>query len=223
MCYSPHHVLFVEGGAEGSREYWSTAHLIGSSCQTKLVFNGHSEKGGMGGEDPAADQAGIGGTPRSDGGESGTGNAGSIKDGAGGAHEATAGSDGTGNRTNVDGVATTIPFGNANAVDWVLRPYTYYVNSSENLIWVTRETPLLGVKNGAFVGLANPISQYTRTIISNLNPDGTLLETDNCEGWSGVDETFSTHIGFPPLSDAGFLDYTVVACGYLVAFYCVEQ
>jgi hypothetical protein len=119
--------------------------------------------------------------------------------------------------------ATTIPFGNANAVDWVLRPYTYYVNTSENLIWLTRETPLLGVESGAFVGLTNPISQYTLAIISNLNPDGTLLETDNCEGWSGVDETFSTHIGLPLASDSGFLDYTVLACGYLVAFYCVEQ
>lgn len=119
--------------------------------------------------------------------------------------------------------ATTTAFANRNAIDWVLQPYTYYVNNTENLIWLTREVPLLGVDGGTFVGLVNPISAATNAIVSNLNPDGTLLLTDNCDGWSGADTHYSKHVGLPPLLDAGFLDYDLFPCGYSVNFYCVEQ
>ena len=119
--------------------------------------------------------------------------------------------------------ATTIPFKSANAVDWVLRPYTYYVNSTENLIWLTRDVPLLGVETGQFSGLLNTIGYATRAYISNLNVDGTTFVTDNCDGWSTSNSSYSKHFGMSLFTDAGYLDHDVTSCGHYVTFYCVEQ
>lgn len=121
--------------------------------------------------------------------------------------------------------ATTSALKAVNSVDWVIRPYTYYYNDRENPVWLTDATPLLGVRNGAFTKLENEISQTTAVILTGLNPDYTTLGTDNCDGWSTIQETYSKHYGLPGDSTIGFMfSSDTIACGsYAVSFYCVEQ
>jgi hypothetical protein len=120
--------------------------------------------------------------------------------------------------------ATTVPFKNVSPIDWVLTPYTFYVNAVDNLVWLTRDVALLGVEGGAFVGLANPIGQITHVVVSNLNIDGTMLVTDNCNGWTSPYSMFDKHYGFPLSTDETFLkDTSPNDCGYDVSLYCVEQ
>jgi hypothetical protein len=119
--------------------------------------------------------------------------------------------------------ATITPFKSESGVDWVLRPFTYYVNSEENLVWITRDVPLLGVADGQFFSLANPITRVTRAFVSNLNIDGTSLLTDNCDGWAMATSQYSKHVGLGLVTDAGYLDYDLIECGHYVSFYCVEQ
>lgn len=119
--------------------------------------------------------------------------------------------------------ATTVPFKSVNAVDWVLKPYTYYYNVLENPIWLTREVPLLGVENGAFVGLENGISETSYVYVSGLNVDGTTLGSDNCQGWSSVNTGYSKRVGIGLSTDEGYLFDSTSDCGYQVLVYCVEQ
>jgi hypothetical protein len=123
--------------------------------------------------------------------------------------------------------ATTSPFENKNAIDWVLQPYTYYVNTYENLIWITRSVPLLGVDDGEFHDLVSPISSVVDCFVTNLNVDGTTLQTNNCNGWSTSNGTASRQCGVPIFTTHEFIaaDLDPVTCsgnGY-ISFYCVEQ
>jgi hypothetical protein len=119
--------------------------------------------------------------------------------------------------------ATTSPFESRNAVDWVIQPYTIYLNAYENLIWATREVPLLGVEKGAFVGLENAIAIVVDCFVSNMNIDGTTLTSDNCNGWSTNNSGYAT-CGIPYSTTESYL----VAdgpddCNGNTSFYCVEQ
>jgi hypothetical protein len=106
----------------------------------------------------------------------------------------------------------------------VLRPYTYYVNHNENLVWITDEVPLLGVRNGAFVGLVNAIDGPTYVIATGMNADWTTLASNNCQGWSRANDDYSKHFGNVLASDIDFLySATPLSCSYVVSFYCVEQ
>jgi hypothetical protein len=119
--------------------------------------------------------------------------------------------------------ATTVPFKSVNSIDWVLTPYTYYVNQSENLVWMTRDVALLGVENGAFIGLDNYIFNSTYAFVSNLNVDGTNRTSKNCQGWSVVSSLETKAVGSSLLTDEGYLETTELECGYQVLVYCVEQ
>ena len=105
----------------------------------------------------------------------------------------------------------------------MLEPYTYYYNVLENPIWLTRDVPLLGVEDGAFVGLENPISETSYVFVSNLNIDGTTLGTDNCQGWSQINTGYSKRVGMGLDTDEGYLFSSTLMCGYQVLVYCVEQ
>ena len=51
----------------------------------------------------------------------------------------------------VDGVgrvASQTAYKGDGRIDWVLLPYTRYLNEKGNLIWITDAVPLLGVRNG---------------------------------------------------------------------------
>jgi hypothetical protein len=122
--------------------------------------------------------------------------------------------------------ATTAPFKAQNSIDWVIRPYTYYYNDSENPLWLTDSVPLLGVRDGKFTALENRVSPVTAIILTGLNPDYTTLGTDNCQGWSSLQDSESKRYGLPPASDASFMysSEDTNACGMnWISFYCVEQ
>jgi hypothetical protein len=119
--------------------------------------------------------------------------------------------------------ATTVPFKIVNPIDWALQPYTYYVNEYENLVWITRDVALLGVEDGAFVGLENPISNTTYAFVANINVDGTSLTGQNCNGWSSVNTGGTKLIGLGLMTDEGYLALQELECGYQVLVYCIEQ
>jgi hypothetical protein len=120
--------------------------------------------------------------------------------------------------------ATTTAFEIRNPIDWVLQPYTYYLNVNENLVWMTNEVALLGIEDGAFVGLANQPGFATYVIASNMKIDGTTLMSENCQGWNSIQDTESKRYGFPLATDEGYLyNADLSPCGYQIAFYCVEQ
>ena len=120
--------------------------------------------------------------------------------------------------------ATTIPNQVVNPLDWVVQPYTYYVNENEVPVWLTDDVALLGVRDGKFVGLEKSISGMTLTIFTGLKADWTTLVDENCEGWSLGTSSFFKHYGFAYSSGIDFL-YSggVSSCEYDSAFYCVEQ
>jgi hypothetical protein len=120
--------------------------------------------------------------------------------------------------------ATTTANKVANPVDWVVQPYTYYVNENEQPIWITDDVALLGMRDGEFVGLENSISGMTLTVFTGLKADWTTLATDNCEGWSLGTSSYSKHYGFAYDSGIEFLySDDVSVCDGSSAFYCVEQ
>lgn len=122
--------------------------------------------------------------------------------------------------------ATTSPLKAVNPVDWVIRPYTYYYTKDEKPIWLTDAVPLLGVRNGMFASLENPISSTnTFVILTGLNADYTTLSADNCGDWSSVSTSDVKRYGRPATQDINFMhaDDTVECGTYTVSFYCVEQ
>jgi hypothetical protein len=71
------------------------------------------------------------------------------------------------------------------SVDWVLKPYTQYVNASDQLVWSTDQAPFLGVSGGRFV----------MSLTSKINPLDAepswagvepfwMSTPNNCKGWN---------------------------------------
>jgi hypothetical protein len=121
--------------------------------------------------------------------------------------------------------ASTSPNNLANPIDWVIQPYTYYVNETENPVWLTDDVALLGMRKGAFSPLQNQINGAVAVVLTGLNGDWTTLGTDNCNGWSSSNAGYSKHYGLSFSQDIGFL-YSgdeLISCDAVVNFYCVEQ
>jgi hypothetical protein len=118
--------------------------------------------------------------------------------------------------------ATTTPNDVKNPIDWVLQPYTYYYNEEQNPVWLTRDVPLLGMDNGVFVGLENPVEPLVpMAMLTGMNDDWTTLGGENCNGWS---VTFSQkRHGWSVYSDITFMYTDADACDLYNGFYCVEQ
>jgi hypothetical protein len=66
-----------------------------------------------------------------------------------------------------------------NPIDWVISPYTYYYNSQSNPLWLTDSVALLGVRNGTFLALENPVSIISDVSVSGLAADWTTLGVTN--------------------------------------------
>ena len=121
--------------------------------------------------------------------------------------------------------ATTVGNEVTNPVDWVLAPYTYYYNSQSNPVWLTDDVALLGVRDGAFVGLENPIRPLvTENSISGLTADWTTLGSDNCNGWTNLNSGSNKSVGWTFADDISFIvDATLSSCSASAVLYCVEQ
>ena len=122
--------------------------------------------------------------------------------------------------------AGTQPFDTTHSIDWPIQPYTYYVNTYENLVWITDEVALLGVRDGHFVGLVTAILQGTDCFVSNIAVDGTTLNANNCAGWSSANSPDRKQCGMPIFTTADYLDAansTANCSTSYTNFYCVEQ
>jgi hypothetical protein len=121
--------------------------------------------------------------------------------------------------------ATTIANEVKNPVDWVLAPYTYYYNAQSNPIWLTDAVALLGVRNGTFIGLENPVRPLvTEESLTGLAADWTTLGANNCNGWSKLSSDVDKSVGLTFASEITFIvNVDLASCSYSAVFYCVEQ
>jgi hypothetical protein len=127
-------------------------------------------------------------------------------------------------------VASTTPNAGTGQVDWVLKPWTRYVNASGQPIWLTNRSALLGVSGNAFSGLTNPIVPGSNSgYITGMNADWTDLATGrNCDRWSSVTSTSQVMIGIGGQTSGQFLeqahDFTY-PCSDVTNWrmYCAEQ
>lgn len=120
-------------------------------------------------------------------------------------------------------------------IDWPLQPYTAYVTASNSgplgeLIWITDDTALLGVRDGRPADLLHPIFGSPQApalgVVTGMRADWTTALTDNCNGWQSDSPEAGGRVG-SPISLDEFLDNREYDCsgastlGTLV--YCVEQ
>ena len=132
----------------------------------------------------------------------------------------------------VDGVtrvATITPFEDNAAKDWVLKPYTRYVNKSGKLIWTTTEMPLLGVKGGAKYDWLAPIDEGPfdgyNSGWAGLARDWTTSTTGTCNGWTSRSPDLRTETLLTTRTDAAGLPSNggTSACSNIANIICVEQ
>lgn len=140
--------------------------------------------------------------------------------------------------------AAQAPFNSEDGTDWVLHPWTYYVNFSGEVVWATDATALLGVRSGVQEDLgAAIVSESSQTlfdfqILTGLNPDWTTSNANTCNGWTSSSETAMARFGEADTTDMpdmihSFLgncsDWStstnppVVIWTDATGFYCVEQ
>jgi hypothetical protein len=130
----------------------------------------------------------------------------------------------------VDGVhrvASVAPMMGNGQVDWVIQPWTQYVNALDEEIWTTTSLRLLGVTDDhAWSGLLHSVVPDIDFAWTGMYGDYTT-STHTCSGWtvtSGADgssgqahQTSSLAVG--PDQDANLF----AVCGVSHEFYCVEQ
>jgi hypothetical protein len=112
-----------------------------------------------------------------------------------------------------------------NPIDWVIAPYTYYYNAQSNPVWLTDAVALLGVRDGTFIGLENPVREnITSNSLTGLAADWTTLGGNNCNGWSKIGGGVDKSVGWTFATDISFIfNGELTDCVNDAAFYCVEQ
>ncbi len=132
--------------------------------------------------------------------------------------------------------ASESPYSGDGATDWVLQPFTAYVNTDGELVWITDETPLLGVRAGDSVPLESPVfleNDFMVRFISGMNANWTTSGSNTCNGWSSDLETDEFRYG-DVTSTVDFLSDATTECdGWgtpangsfinLTCVYCIEQ
>jgi len=113
-------------------------------------------------------------------------------------------------------------------MNWVLAPYTAYVDPNGTLLWVTDEVPLLGVRSGTAQMLDNPIVPFEANppgCLTGMGDDWTTLVANHCEGWSSSTAGAVSHVGIPWIDGGGaFLNNGgVTNCDVFSHVYCVQQ
>lgn len=129
-----------------------------------------------------------------------------------------------------DRIATVTPNTGDGQVDWVLRPWTAYVNSEGDLLAITDGAALLGVHGGVFSDLDNPIvpDQLSGTW-TGLNQDWTAMEAnENCNNWTSSSINYQMMTGIAGYTNEQFLrqsqDFTYPCSdGVLKGVYCAQE
>ncbi len=83
--------------------------------------------------------------------------------------------------------ATVGPYAGDGAIDWVLEPWTRYVNDADELVWTTESIALLGVDGaGGTHDLLHPLwlSPENNPAFTGMNTDWTTQEDADCNGWT---------------------------------------
>jgi hypothetical protein len=125
------------------------------------------------------------------------------------------------------------------SVDWVLRPYTAYVRPDAELIWITDENPLLGVRDLGPIPLENPISPecpdgfgcVLGRVVTGIGSSWLTSADNNCDDWTNGTEMGTTRRGFAEststyLYDAAYTtdcEFSLFTGGGATGVYCVEQ
>ncbi|MBC8067012.1 MAG: DUF1554 domain-containing protein [Deltaproteobacteria bacterium] len=126
----------------------------------------------------------------------------------------------------INRVASVAPRMGNGQVDWVLQPWTEYVNPDGDRMWTTTELLLLGVADdNTWVGLENALTPTTDSGYSGMWGDYTTSSL-TCSNWSStaganksfgqVHQTTELFVG-PPSGGTGGL------CSVAGEFTCVEQ
>ena len=109
-------------------------------------------------------------------------------------------------------------------LDWVLKPYTRYINLDDALIWFTQDIPLLGATgNGGNAALVNAIHNATSGygawtgmtygFVPSLNCNNWTDDTDQVWGRSGIVNNVTTFLNNGGQSQ----------CQWDRGLYCVQQ
>ena len=130
----------------------------------------------------------------------------------------------------VDRIATETPNTGDGQVDWVLEPWTAYVNFEGDLLAITDAAALLGVHDGAFSNLTNPITPDDNGgVWTGMNQDWTAMgANENCNNWTNATNSYQMMQGSPGQVTAAFLrqsqDFTYPCsdAGVTRSVYCVE-
>jgi hypothetical protein len=127
-------------------------------------------------------------------------------------------------------IASRTPYSGTGQVDWALKPWTRYINAGGQPIWLTNASALLGVANGSFVGLINPIVPGSASgYITGMKADSTDLPMGrDCNGWTSISPTAQVMTGVGGAVDGRFLERSPSSsdpCSDTTTWslYCVEQ
>ncbi len=125
------------------------------------------------------------------------------------------------------------PFDSSRAVDWVLRPYTAYTREDGTLLWITDDTPLLGVREGAQEDLLAGVVPgcplcINLSAITGLDDGWTTAVANSCSLWSSGSPGIEPDLGDPYSVDEFIVDGNPGFHGdceslSFVYVYCVEQ
>jgi len=123
----------------------------------------------------------------------------------------------------VDGktrIASRTPYKGDGQLDWVLNPYTRYVNSSGDLIWTTDSVALLGVRDGKSASLVGPIRPGGYALAwAGVEADWTSSAA-NCEQWQS--EMRDSH-GNAIRLESQTLTFEPATCDLQLSLVCVER
>jgi hypothetical protein len=116
-------------------------------------------------------------------------------------------------------------------VDWVLRPWTAYVNEDGDLLAITDAAALLGVHDGVFANLTNAIDPGNNGgTWTGLNQDWTAMPAnENCNNWTNATNSYQMMQGISGQVTPGFLrqsqDFTYGCSdqGFTRPLYCAEE
>ncbi len=130
-----------------------------------------------------------------------------------------------------DRIATVTGNTGDGQVDWVLRPWTAYVNEDGDLLAITDGAALLGVHGGVFMNLENAVDPGNNGgAWTGMNQDWTAMPAnENCNNWTNATNSYQMMQGIPGMTSAAFLrqsdDFTY-PCGdqgFTRPLYCAEE
>ena len=132
-----------------------------------------------------------------------------------------------------DGVArraSSTPNVGDGQIDWVLAPWTRYVNSLGAVVWTTDETALLGVDGGAIVALEAPIDTTgglgPGAVVTGMAENWVAHDGNMCNESSSASPTNFRATADPSATlNGAYLDDNAgaVNCSIALKYYCVEQ